>query len=79
MKTIVSKWGNSLALRIPKAIAESHAIEEGSSLEITDSQDGIIIRPISEKPTLDSLLSGITKENLQTEISTGDAQGKEFW
>lgn len=79
MKTLVSKWGNSLALRIPKALAENHAIEEGSSLEIIESSEGIIIKPISEKPSLDNLLAGITKENLHTEVSTGEAQGKKFW
>jgi antitoxin MazE len=80
MLTKVQKWGNSLALRIPKAFARDAQLENESFVEITIVEGQIIITPV-EAPswTLEELLAGITKKNLHHEIDTGSAVGNEIW
>lgn len=80
MQASVQKWGNSLALRIPKALAEQLDIALGSKVDIKVVGDVLQIEPVSsEKYTLDMLLGGVTEENLHSEVDTGLAQGKEEW
>ncbi len=80
MRTKVQKWGNSLALRIPKAFARDAQLENDSLVEISLVEGQIIVTPV-EAPrwTLDELLAGITKENIHHEIDTGAAMGNEVW
>jgi antitoxin MazE len=80
MLTKVQKWGNSLALRIPKAFALDAQLENNSEVEISLVEGRIIIKPItSHQWTLDELLAGITSENIHEEIDTGNAMGGEAW
>lgn len=80
MKTRVQRWGNSLALRIPRAFATTLGISEESTLEMTIF-DGKLVISIAEPPelTLTELLAGVTDENLHGEISMGPAVGEEAW
>ncbi len=80
MFTKVQKWGNSLALRIPKAFALDAQLENDSVVEISLVDGRIIIKPIS-KPTwtLEQLLAGVNSENIHHETETGDAIGNEIW
>ncbi len=80
MLTKVQKWGNSLALRIPKAFARDAQLENDSFVEITIVEGHIIITPV-EAPswTLEELLAGINKKNLHHEIDTGSPVGNEVW
>lgn len=76
----IQKWGNSLALRIPKVLANETSINSGSSVDLTLVKGNLIIKPVhTDDYTLDELLSRITKENIHEEISTGDPAGKELW
>lgn len=80
MRANVQKWGNSLALRIPKPLADQAQITQGSLVEIKIVDDVLQIETVApQKYTLDALLEGVTQENLHEEIDTGDAQGKEIW
>ncbi len=80
MKLQVQKWGNSLALRIPKSVAASSDIEQGTMVEMEVKGENIVLKPVRKKSyTLDELLEGITKKNLHGEISTGKPQGREVW
>ena len=80
MITRVQKWGNSLALRIPKAFAAEVGLQREASVEISLEDGGIVIRPVTEpKLTLKQLLAKVTKENLHHEVDTGPAVGKETW
>ena len=79
MKTVVQKWGNSLALRIPKMMAEYIKVKEGASVEITENKGSLMIASASVKPSLKELLSKIKPENLHGEIETGLPVGKEVW
>ncbi len=80
MLTKVEKWGNSLALRIPKALALNAQLDNDSLVEIALVEGQIIITPVLARSwTLDELLAGITKTNLHHEIATGAAVGHEAW
>jgi len=80
VKLKVQKWGNSLALRIPKALAIEANVASGSTVEMSLSNGELKIKPVEDQEyTLDELLSGITAENIHDEVSTGIPQGKESW
>jgi antitoxin MazE len=80
MKTHVQKWGNSLALRIPKSFAAEARLEKDTPVELSLVKGTLVIQALEEKPlTLDELLRGITDQNLHGEWSTGPAVGKEVW
>jgi antitoxin MazE len=80
MLTKVQKWGNSLALRIPKAYALEAKLEKDSDVDISIVEGKLVIRPIViVKQDLAQLLSGITEANLHNEYDTGEAVGNENW
>jgi antitoxin MazE len=80
MRTKIQKWGNSLALRIPKGYALHANLENNSEVEIHMDDKQIIIKPVKrEIETLDELLAGVNTKNIHTEIKTGSAQGTEIW
>ena len=74
------KWGNSLAVRLPKTIAEECGIEADAPVEIVREDNFIIIKPVRRKGfALDTLLEGVTKDNIHSEESSGKPIGKEIW
>lgn len=80
MLTKVQKWGNSLALRIPKAFAVDAKLVNDSFVEISIVEGQIIITPVvTPSWTLDELLAGINKKNLHHEVDTGFDVGNEVW
>ncbi|MEH2059999.1 MAG: AbrB/MazE/SpoVT family DNA-binding domain-containing protein [Nostoc sp.] len=80
MTAVVAKWGNSLAIRIPKAVAEQAHITEGTGIELSVQGDNIIITPQKRKKyTLDELLEGMTADKFHPEFETGNAVGNEHW
>ena len=76
-KSHVSRWGTSLAIRIPKPIAEQWGVQEGSSIEIVPRGDQVVLRKKSYD--LNSMLAQIEPGNLHPEQETGPAQGREEW
>ncbi|EMJ90566.1 MULTISPECIES: AbrB/MazE/SpoVT family DNA-binding domain-containing protein [Leptospira] len=78
MESIIQKWGNSLGIRIPKAMATELELNDGSHVELQYEGDKIVIYPM-KKASLEEKLSKITKQNLHSEISTGNSIGKEAW
>lgn len=80
MKTRVQKWGNSLALRIPKSFADEVGLQKETPVEVSLADGKIIVTPVTKsKLTLEQLLSKVTKENLHHEVDTGSAVGNETW
>ena len=80
MKASVQRWGNSLALRIPKAIAVESGLADGSVVELKLRKGVIAVIPERRrKYELQELLSHITKKNLHKEVKTGPSVGKESW
>lgn len=79
MKTQVQKWGNSLAVRIPKAFAEEIGLEAESEIELTLNNGQLVIKLPDEEYTLEALVSQITEENRHNEVDWGDSAGSEAW
>lgn len=80
MLTQVQKWGNSLAIRIPKTLATDTKIQNGSVVDLALVKGRIVATPVVEEEyTLEQLLSSVTKNNLHGEYGTGKARGKEIW
>ena len=80
MKTKIKKWGNSLALRIPKSFALNANLRQDELVDISIDKERIIITPIGQKEySLDELLAGVSEDNLHGEIDTGVPVGKEIW
>ena len=80
MQARVQKWGNSLAIRIPKSFAVQSHIDQNSLVEISVENGRIVLLPVAPpKVTLAHLLEGVTNENLHQEIETGESVGQEVW
>ena len=80
MKSRVRKWGNSLALRIPKSFAIEIGLQNETPVEVSLADGKLVIAPVAKpKPTLKQLLAKVTEENLHHEVDTGHAVGKEAW
>ncbi len=80
MQTKIKKWGNSLALRIPKSFALNANLRQDELVDISIDKEKIIITPIGEKEySLDEFLEGVSEDNLHGEFDTGVPVGKEIW
>lgn len=80
MRVRVQKWGNSLALRIPKSFAIETALDSGAEVDLTLEDGRLVITPRSEpRYALSDLLAEVTPQNLHAEIDTGSSQGAEVW
>lgn len=77
-KAQLAKWGNSLAVRIPKAVAEQVCLQEGDSIVIEALEGRIELRPAERIPTLEELVAQITPENRHKETDWGPDRGKEI-
>lgn len=76
----VQKWGNSLALRIPKPFAEEAEVEEGVIVDLSLKGGKLVVAPIMKRRfTLEQLLRKVTKDNLHREVDFGGAVGRECW
>ncbi|MCK9355838.1 MAG: AbrB/MazE/SpoVT family DNA-binding domain-containing protein [Dehalococcoidia bacterium] len=80
MRTRVQKWGNSLALRLPRAMAVEAGLVRETPVDVTLQDGSIVITPAVEpKYTLDGLLAEMTTANVHREVDTGSAVGREAW
>ena len=80
MEAKVRRWGNSLGLRIPKALAEEAGIEADSAVDLTVRNGEIVVRPLRRRKfKLKDLLAKVTDENKHEEIDFGPPVGKEVW
>ena len=75
--TTVQRWGNSLAVRIPKAFASQAAIEENTEVEISVEENRIVLAPARREWNLEKLLRAITPSNVHREVEWGESVGKE--
>jgi len=79
VKTQIAKWGNSLAVRIPKAAAEAARFKEGDSLDLDVDSDSVTIRKKKRRATIEELVRGITAENRHGETDWSERVGNEEW
>ena len=76
-RTTVSRWGASLAIRIPKPVAEQWGVREGVVVEIVPRRGEVILR--KRRYDLKDLVAAITDDNHHGEVDWGAAEGAEAW
>jgi antitoxin MazE len=80
MKMRIQKWGNCLALRIPKPFAEETNLAEDTAVDVSVRNGKLVVVPIVESElSLEALVSRITPDNRHNEIDTGGTVGNEVW
>lgn len=72
----LSKWGNSLALRIPKCFLENLELNQDTRLQLSIKDEKLIIE---KKKTLKQMCENINEKNLNKDsIWEKDIQGEEW-
>ncbi len=79
MRTKVQKWGNSLALRIPKPFADEVGLRPDTAVDVSLEEGKLVVSRAQSSISLDELLEGITPANLHQEVNSGPAVGNEAW
>jgi antitoxin MazE len=80
MVTKIQKWGNSLAVRIPKALAEEAGLEQGKQVNVRFEDGELRIRKRRRKRyDLDEMLASVPDDYDEGEWDTGPAVGNEVW
>jgi len=80
MITKVQKWGNSLAVRIPRSVAEDTQLSSGETVNLAVHDGQIVIAAVRQRRfKLHDLLKGVTSRNRHAEVVTGTAVGQEIW
>jgi antitoxin MazE len=79
MQARIQKWGNSLAIRIPKPFALEIGLEQNSIVAISVKEGKLLLEPIKPSYSLKELLAEVTTDNLHHEFETGPAVGNESW
>jgi antitoxin MazE len=79
MKMRVQKWGNSLAVRIPKHMVRETGLEYNVAVEMKVEDGKLVIQRTDDAPTLETLLAKVTQDNLHTAVEPGEAVGNEAW
>jgi antitoxin MazE len=80
MRTRIQKWGNSLAVRIPKPFAEEARLSEDSTVDVSVRNGKLVVVAVEEAElTLAALVAQITPENRHSEVDVGKPIGNEIW
>lgn len=80
MKTTAQKWGNSLAIRVPKSVAVQVGLKAQDDLEIEVQDGNVVLKPhLRRVYRLEDLVKRITPQNLHSEIDTDGPVGHEIW
>jgi len=76
----VQKWGNSLALRIPKSFADEIGLGQNSAIQLMIKEGALVVTPEhGPQWRLEELLKNVTPENIHRAWETGSAEGDEIW
>ena len=79
MRARISKWGNSLGVRIPKAVAMEVGLDEGANVDVRVSGKNLVLAPARRDYSLRELVAGITSKNRHREIDWDMPVGDEIW
>jgi antitoxin MazE len=80
METRVQRWGNSLALRIPKLLADEVGLKDNSPVQLSLHDRQLVVVPVLQPAfSLEALLTQVTEVNRHGEVPTGPAVGGEVW
>lgn len=76
----IGKWGNSLGVRIPGALAKELGLREGTELDLQQVGGTLVLRPVVKEEieySLEEMLARVTPESIPTETDWGGSVGKE--
>ena len=79
MQTVVRKWGNSLALRLPQHFVADLRLDEGATVSLTIEDNALVVKPARKTYNLAELLKDHKPEHNHTEAVWGKPMGKEVW
>ncbi|MEX0782637.1 MAG: AbrB/MazE/SpoVT family DNA-binding domain-containing protein [Dehalococcoidia bacterium] len=80
MRAVVQKWGNSLAIRLPKRVAEDVRLRERSEVEMDVVDGRVVVTPVNvDEPSIEELIASIDPETVHPETDWGPPLGKEVW
>ena len=79
MRTRVQKWGNSLAVRIPKPFAESAGLKLATEVEVSLEKGALRVSAVRPRWQLRALISKVTAKNRHAEVEVGQPVGRESW
>ena len=80
MKARIGKWGNSLALRIPRLVAAQVGLRADSVVDLSPQEERLIVSLVHPSPDqLEALLAEVTEENIHREVETDPPVGRETW
>ena len=80
MEVRVEAWGDSVALRIPGALATKIGLKLGSTVDVTSRGEKLVISVVNRSSRrLETLVDGITESNLHGEVDVGPPMGREVW
>ncbi len=75
----IGLWGHSLAVRIPKGIAEELNMKNEDTVELKKKGNAIEIQVVKNELNLKKLIELINNDNIHSSIDTGENIGKEIW
>lgn len=79
MQLAIAKWGNSLAIRLPRHVIEEAKLHEGSPVALAVRDGEVVVTPVRKKFKLDALLAQMDDSHTTYETEWGDAKGEEDW
>lgn len=79
MQSVVKKWGNSLALRLPQSLAADLQLEDGSAVSLSIEDHSLVVRPARKRYRLADLLATTAQETRRGETEWGSPKGGEEW
>jgi antitoxin MazE len=78
MQVVLSKWGNSLGLRLPKALTSEIGVSDGQKVEVRAEGGRIIVEPVRKTLTLEQMMENVTPEAMREAWDWGDDVGREI-
>jgi antitoxin MazE len=77
MQVLVSKWGNSLGLRLPKALTAEIGVSDGQKVEIRAEGGRLIVEPVRATYTWAQMMENVTPEAMREAFDWGEDVGRE--
>lgn len=78
-RLVVGKWGNSLAVRLPRDLAAELKLAEGAELDAKVTNGTLRVVPVRRRRTIKELTKGMTPGKGSAEFDWGPPVGKEVW
>lgn len=78
-RVALARWGNNLAIRLPKAAAHALGVESGSEVELEVTGGTLVATPVRKRPKLSELVARITPKNRHAATDWGNPAGREVW